>query len=352
MYSKIVNSKTGQKVSVTSRLGKNILEKYLNVLTGGTSASKKAAPSEENMTLTSQEGNDHVVTKEVAFMSGLVRSLFYDDDDDDLGDPDDEDSEPSRTIPVPNVKSTTLDKVIEFCKHHCDVKRAEREAAAGPMVGTRGRPGIAGGDILIGEGGTHDTEEGNVAVVAIAEARLSTPGSVVAASGGTLPDAEAAAASLLLPAEFEASIASAAAPLKSASLLECGIPQWYVTFVEIAEGTPSEKELFYDLILAADYLKIPPLFNLTCAKMASMMKGKTVHEIRDTFEIGECTEESMADVVDAKASWLVGLKKGRTTKVANEMAIDELKLQTATRRKEYEEARAMAAEDLAGFTWS
>ena len=352
MYSKIVNSKTGQKVSVTSRLGKNILEKYLNVLTGGTSASKKAAPSEENMTLTSQEGNDHVVTKEVAFMSGLVRSLFYDDDDDDLGDPDDEDSEPSRTIPVPNVKSTTLDKVIEFCKHHCDVKRAEREAAAGPMVGTRGRPGIAGGDILIGEGGTHDTEEGNVAVVAIAEARLSTPGSVVAASGGTLPDAEAAAASLLLPAEFEASIASAAAPLKSASLLECGIPQWYVTFVEIAEGTPSEKELFYDLILAADYLKIPPLFNLTCAKMASMMKGKTVHEIRDTFEIGECTEESMADVVDAKATWLVGLKTGRTTKVANEMAIDELKLHTATRRKEYEEARAMAAEDLAGFTWS
>ena len=341
MYSKIVDSKTGQKVSVTSRLGKNILEKYLNVLTGGTSASKKAAPSEENMTLTSQEGNDHVVTKEVAFMSGLVRSLFYDDDDDDLGDPDDEDSEPSRTIPVPNVKSTTLDKVIEFCEHHCDVKRAEREAAAGPMVGTRGRPGIAGGDILIGEGGTHDTEEGNVAVVAIAEARLSTPGSVVAASGGTLPDAEAAAASLLLPAEFEASIASAAAPLKSASLLECGIPQWYVTFVEIAEGTPSEKELFYDLILAADYLKIPPLFNLTCAKMASMMKGKTVHEIRDTFEIGECTEESMADVVDAKASWLVGLKKGGLKSAKLKLKWQSM-MDAANRRKEYEEAWARA----------
>ena len=54
-------------------------------------------------------------------------------------------------------------------------------------IGAFSRPGIAGGDILLGEGGTHDTEEGNVAVVAIAEARLSTPGSVVAASGGTLP---------------------------------------------------------------------------------------------------------------------------------------------------------------------
>ena len=47
---------------------------------------------------------------------------------------------------------------------------------------TNGCPGIADGDILLGEDGTHDTEAGNVAVVAIAEARLSTPGSVVAAA--------------------------------------------------------------------------------------------------------------------------------------------------------------------------
>ena len=35
MYSKIVNPKTGRKVSVTSRLGKSIVRNYLNVLTGG-----------------------------------------------------------------------------------------------------------------------------------------------------------------------------------------------------------------------------------------------------------------------------------------------------------------------------
>jgi hypothetical protein len=50
------------------------------------------------------------------------------------------------------------------------------------QVAGRGRPGIADGDILLEEDGTHDTEAGNVAVVAIAEARLSTPGSVVAAA--------------------------------------------------------------------------------------------------------------------------------------------------------------------------
>ena len=35
MYSKIVNPKTGRKVSVASQLGKSIVRKYLNVLSGG-----------------------------------------------------------------------------------------------------------------------------------------------------------------------------------------------------------------------------------------------------------------------------------------------------------------------------
>lgn len=301
MYSKIVDSKTGLKVSVTSRLGKNILEKYLNVLTGGTSATKKAAPSEENVTLLTEEDDVHVVTKEVAFMSGFVRSFFYDDDDEDL----EEDlaagsrtPEPSRTIPL-TTATATLAKVIEFCEHHCDVKAAAAERVAMAQV----------------EGDDEDDNE------------APTIGAV-----NRVKDTE----DELLPAEFEASIASAAAPLKSASLLECGIPQWYVTFVEIAEGTPSEKELFYDLILAADYLKIPPLFNLTCAKMASMMKGKTVHEIRETFEIGECTEESMAEPI-ANASWLVGLKKGAVKAAKLKLKVERA-AELVKMRKKFEEA--------------
>ena len=47
MYSKIVNPKTGRKVSVTSRLGKNILRKYLSVLPGG-AAPVVAAPNVYN----------------------------------------------------------------------------------------------------------------------------------------------------------------------------------------------------------------------------------------------------------------------------------------------------------------
>mgnify|MGYP006142185123 FL=1 len=34
-YSKIVNPKTGRKVSISGRIGREILKQYLNVLTGG-----------------------------------------------------------------------------------------------------------------------------------------------------------------------------------------------------------------------------------------------------------------------------------------------------------------------------
>ena len=34
-YSKIVNPKTGRKVSINGRIGREILKQYLNVLTGG-----------------------------------------------------------------------------------------------------------------------------------------------------------------------------------------------------------------------------------------------------------------------------------------------------------------------------
>ena len=43
-YSKIVNPKTGRKVSISGRLGREILKQYLNVLTGGTPKKAKKHP--------------------------------------------------------------------------------------------------------------------------------------------------------------------------------------------------------------------------------------------------------------------------------------------------------------------
>ncbi|XP_058223698.1 SKP1-like protein 1A [Rhododendron vialii] len=50
-------------------------------------------------------------------------------------------------------------------------------------------------------------------------------------------------------------------------------------FVDVDQG------LLFDLILAANYLDIKSLLNLTCQTVANMMKGKTPDEIRKKFHI-------------------------------------------------------------------
>jgi len=46
-YSKIINPKTGRKVSVNGRLGKEILKQYINVLVGGVSPERRAELKEK-----------------------------------------------------------------------------------------------------------------------------------------------------------------------------------------------------------------------------------------------------------------------------------------------------------------
>jgi S-phase kinase-associated protein 1 len=67
-------------------------------------------------------------------------------------------------------------------------------------------------------------------------------------------------------------------PLKSANMAEV-VQKWYADFVNV------EQVLLFELILAANYMDIKPLLDLTCATVASMIKGKTPEEIRKTFNI-------------------------------------------------------------------
>ncbi|KAJ8451910.1 hypothetical protein Cgig2_007393 [Carnegiea gigantea] len=57
------------------------------------------------------------------------------------------------------------------------------------------------------------------------------------------------------------------------------LKSWDAEFVKVDQAT------LFDLILAANYLNIKSLLDLTCQTVADMIKGKTPEEIRKTFNI-------------------------------------------------------------------
>ena len=53
------------------------------------------------------------------------------------------------------------------------------------------------------------------------------------------------------------------------------------------------------MILASNYLDIKPLLELTCAKVATMIKNKTIPEIRKFFSIeNDFTPEEEAQIME------------------------------------------------------
>ncbi|KAJ8624751.1 hypothetical protein MRB53_033281 [Persea americana] len=57
------------------------------------------------------------------------------------------------------------------------------------------------------------------------------------------------------------------------------LKKWDNEFVKV------DQDVLFDLILAANYLNIKSLLDLTCQTVADMIKGKTPEEIRKTFHI-------------------------------------------------------------------
>eukprot|EP00246_Nothoceros_aenigmaticus_P014595 TRINITY_DN565_c0_g1_i1.p1 TRINITY_DN565_c0_g1~~TRINITY_DN565_c0_g1_i1.p1 ORF type:complete len:159 (-),score=42.79 TRINITY_DN565_c0_g1_i1:678-1154(-) len=63
------------------------------------------------------------------------------------------------------------------------------------------------------------------------------------------------------------------------AVAEDEIKTWDQDFVKVDQAT------LFDLILAANYLNIKNLLDLTCQTVADMIKGKSPEEIRKTFNI-------------------------------------------------------------------
>ncbi|MES1917086.1 MAG: hypothetical protein MHM6MM_008846 [Cercozoa sp. M6MM] len=136
----------------------------------------------ETLQLRSKEGELFEVRTDVAMQSELVMSMFESDRNE-------------RVIPMQNVSSAVLEKVIEYLKHH-------HNNPAKPIE----------------------------------------------------------------------------QPLRSKNLADV-VDAWDADFVSVPQ------EVLFELMLAANYMDIKPLLDLTCAQVASMIKGKSPDEIRKTFNI-------------------------------------------------------------------
>jgi hypothetical protein len=71
------------------------------------------------------------------------------------------------------------------------------------------------------------------------------------------------------------------------------VPEWDAKFVEV------EQEMLFELILAANYMDIKSLLDLTCAKVASMIKG--------ACSTGRAAQRRRGSAGCADARWPLGV---------------------------------------------
>ncbi|CAI6364842.1 unnamed protein product [Macrosiphum euphorbiae] len=75
------------------------------------------------------------------------------------------------------------------------------------------------------------------------------------------------------------------------------ISSWDADFLKVDQGT------LFELILAANYLDIKGLLDVTCKTVANMIKGKTPEEIRKTFNIKNDFSAAEEDQVRKENEW-------------------------------------------------
>lgn len=87
------------------------------------------------------------------------------------------------------------------------------------------------------------------------------------------------------PAEIEK-------PLSSNDLAQV-VDAWSAEYVDV------DQEMLFEIVMAANYLDIKPLLELSCAKVASLIKGKSIQEIRQFFQIeNDFSPEEEAQVME------------------------------------------------------
>ena len=85
-------------------------------------------------------------------------------------------------------------------------------------------------------------------------------------------------------------------PLRSTDM-SAVVADWYAKFINL------DQEVLFELIMASNYLDIKPLLELASAKVASMIKNKSVQEIRQFFNIENDFTPEAEEAVRAENKW-------------------------------------------------
>ncbi|GMT35375.1 hypothetical protein PFISCL1PPCAC_26672, partial [Pristionchus fissidentatus] len=75
------------------------------------------------------------------------------------------------------------------------------------------------------------------------------------------------------------------------------IPSWDTEFLKVDQGT------LFELILAANYLDIKGLLDVTCKSVANMIKGKSPEDIRRTFNIKNDFTKEEEEQIRKENAW-------------------------------------------------
>jgi S-phase kinase-associated protein 1 len=75
------------------------------------------------------------------------------------------------------------------------------------------------------------------------------------------------------------------------------VDEWFVQYLN------AEKDVLFELIKASNYLDISSLLELSSAKVATMIKGKPIQEIRDFFNIVNDFTAEEEEWVKQESAW-------------------------------------------------
>lgn len=89
-------------------------------------------------------------------------------------------------------------------------------------------------------------------------------------------------------------------PLRTADIRDV-VQEWYAQFMQV------EQETVYQMMLAASYMQIQPLVELTGATIGSWLRGKSAEQIRQTFNIVDDISPKTATATTQKFAATVSL---------------------------------------------